>query len=97
MHSPKGDPIFRYHLDRDACGPETILTEPFKQALVPLEVAGGSSAALLRVLLCIETASDAAPRAASFPPHLFKAATISEGSSETFLFFFNLHQYYISV
>lgn len=63
MHSPKGDPIFRYHLDSDACGPETILTELFKQPIVLLEVAGGSCAALLGVLLCTEAASDAAPGA----------------------------------
>lgn len=66
MHSPKGDPIFRYHLDGDACGPETIRTELFKEPIVLLEVAGGScpsSAALLCVLLCIKAASGAAPRA----------------------------------
>lgn len=66
MHSPKGDPIFRYHLDSDACGPEMILTELFKQPIVLLEVSGGScasSAALLCVLLCIKAASHAAPRA----------------------------------
>lgn len=66
MHSPKGDPIFRYHLDSDACGPGAILTELFKQPIVLLEVAGGScppSAALLCVLLCIKAASDAAPTA----------------------------------
>lgn len=28
-HSPVGDLTFRYQLDSDACGPETILAEPF--------------------------------------------------------------------
>lgn len=70
----KGDRVFRYHLDRDAHGPETILTELFKN-----KCPAGGRWCFLSVLRCsvcrcaLKTASGAAPSAALFPPHLLKA------------------------